>query len=144
MHIVQKILPLNLSDTGVREVSKPQAGHIVPTYFSCLQITAETSELPKKITNKTHTNSKTDGHELLSKKYLGSSQPLFKLSHLGTFKYRQLKQAKMKSSHSSFNFGHTDHKFCTPPMIHKNEQLLFSKQKISTPNQISFCHFVFS
>ena len=41
----------------------------------------ETLEEPKKLISKTGRNGKTVGDEYISKKYLGSSQPLFKRFH---------------------------------------------------------------
>ena len=50
----------------------------------------------------------------------------------------------MKNGHNSPSFFYlTGPIFCTPPMVHKNEQLMFFEKIFLRQNQTSSGHFVF-
>ena len=51
--------------------------------------------------------------------------------------------SEIKNGNSSSIFNLIGLRFCTPPMDHKNEQLLFFYQQIVRPNQASSSHYVF-
>ena len=46
---------------------------------------------------------------------------------------------KNEKIQGSLNFGHTDPSFCTPPMTHENELLLFFVQKNLRPLAAILC-----
>ena len=56
---------------------------------------------------------------------------------------QRAKCRKLKNGSNLPIFNVTGLKFCTPPMVHKNEQLLFFDKKNSRPNQTSGSHLVF-
>ena len=65
-----------------------------------------------------------------SQKISGGYAPVTQISHPGTANSTKGKMPKIE-------------KMALPPMVHKNEQLLFFYQKNSRPNQTAGRHFVF-
>ena len=81
--------------------------------------------------------------EKIPKKYQGAMPLSLKVNTLELPIQQRAKCRKLKNGSNLPIFNVTGLRFCTPPMVHKNEQLLFFDQKISRPNQTAGGHFGF-